>query len=131
MMQRREASPPEAAHMVTDGGETRTPRERYSEAMRVLREAEAHVRTLADRLSGLGQHLKEDPLTVAPIHEEARALLPLHITTHPFRKDVYMTDWPKAHTIIQALGELHRARARVFALRAWMLPEDREATPEP
>ena len=131
MMQRREASPPEAARMVTGGGETKTPRERYSEAIAALREAESRVKVLADRLGSLGQYLTEDPLTVAPVHEAARALLPLHITTHPFRKDVDMAGWPDAHTIIEALGELHRARARVLALRAWMLPEDRDATPDP
>lgn len=131
MMQRREGSPPEAARMVTGGGETRTPRERYSEALASLSEAESRVKALGDRFGSLGQHLKEDPLTAAPVHEAARVLLPLHITTHPFRKDVDMTDWPDAHTIIEALGELHQARARVLALRAWMLPEDRDATPEP
>lgn len=131
MMQRREASPPEAARMVTGGGETRTSRERYSEALASLSEAESRVKALGDRFGSLGQHLKEDPLTAAPVHEAARVLLPLHITTHPFRKDVDMTDWPDAHTIIEALGELHQARARVLALRAWMLPEDRDATPEP
>ena len=130
-MQRHEASPPEAARMVTDIGETKTPGERYSEAVTVLRKAESHVRAVADRLGSLGQHLTENPRTVAPIHEVTNELLPLHITTHPFRKDVDMTDWPNARTIIEALGELHRARARVFALRAWMLPEDRNATPEP
>ena len=94
-------------------------------------EAESRVLALADRFGNLGQHLKDNALTVAPVHEAARALLPLHITTHPFRKDVDMTGWPDAYTIIEALGELHQARARVLALRAWMLPEDREATPEP
>ena len=97
----------------------------------MLRKAESRVRVLADRFSSLGQHLSENPLTVAPIHEAAGESLPLHITTHPFRKDVDMAGWPDAHTIIEALGELHQARARVFALRAWMLPEDRDATPEP
>lgn len=130
-MQRREASPPEAARMVTGGGKTKTPRERYSEAITEFREAELHARALADRLGSLGHYLTEDPLTVAPVHEAARALLPLHITTHPFRKDVDMSGWPDAHTIIEALGELHQARARVLALRAWMLPEDRDASPEP
>ena len=96
-----------------------------------LSEAESRVRALADRFGSLGRHLMEDPLTVAPVHEAARALLPLHITTHPFRKDVDMSGWPDAHMIIEALGELHQARARVLALRAWMLPEDRDATPEP
>ena len=131
MMQRREASPPQAARMVTGSGETRTPREQYSEAMASLSEAESRVKALADRFGNLGQHLEEDPLTVAPVHEAARALLPLHITTHPFRKDVDMTGWPDAHTIIETLGELHQARARLLALRAWMLPGDRDATPEP
>ncbi len=97
----------------------------------MLREAEARVRFLADCFSSLGQHLSENPLTVVPIHEPVGQSLPLHITTHPFRKDVDMADWPDAHTINEALGELHRARSRVFALRAWMLPEDRDATPEP
>ena len=131
MMQRREASPPEAARMVTGGGETRTPHERYSEAMALLRKAESRVRVLADRFSSLGQHLSENPLTVAPIHEAAGESLPLHITTHPFRKDVDMAGWPDEASIIEALGELHRARSRALALRAWMLPEDRDAAPAP
>ncbi len=117
--------------MVTGGGETKTPRERYSEAITELREAESRIKTLADRLGNLGQYLVEDPLTVAPVHEAARTLLPLHITTHPFRRDVDMAGWPDAQMIVQALGELHQARARVTALRAWMLPADRDATPEP
>ncbi|MYD37006.1 MAG: hypothetical protein F4X20_08415 [Dehalococcoidia bacterium] len=131
MMQRREASPPEAARMVTGGGETRTPHERYSEALTLLREAESRIRTLADHFSSLAQHLSDNPLTVAPIHEAAGESLPLHITTHPFRQDVDMASWPDAHTITEALGELHRARARALALRAWMLPEDRDATSKP
>lgn len=130
-MQRREAPPHEAARIVTGGGEPRTPHERYSEAMTLLREAESRIHVLADRFSSLGQHLFENPLTVAPIHELAGKSLPLHITTHPFREDVDMSDWPNAHTIIEALGELHQARAWVLALRAWMLPEDRDTAPEP
>lgn len=117
--------------MVTGGGETKTPRERYSESIAVLREAESRVKIIADRLGSLGQHLTENPLTLAPVHEAAGELLPLHITTHPFRQDVDMASWPDTYTVIEALGELHRARSRVFALRAWMLPEDRDATPEP
>lgn len=97
----------------------------------MLREAESRVRAIADRLGDLGQRLAEDPLIVSPVHEAAGELLPLHITTHPFRKEVDMAGWPDAHTIIEALGELHQARARVLALRAWMLPEDRDAAPEP
>lgn len=97
----------------------------------MLREAESRVGSLADRLGSLSQHLTENPLALVPVHEAADELLPLHIRTHPFRQDVDMTGWPDAHMIIEALGELHQARARVFALRAWMLPEDRDATPEP
>lgn len=97
----------------------------------MLREAESRVQVLTDRFSSLGQLLSENPLTVAPTHEAAGKWLPLHITTHPFRKGVDMSDWPEAHTVIEALGELHQARARVLALRAWMLPEDRNTAPEP
>ena len=126
MMQRRQPPPPTEAPPEMRG-ETRTPRERYSEAMAVLGEAEMRVRTFAERLGGLGQGLAENPLALAPVHEAAGELLPLHITTHPFRKQVDMAAWPDAREIIEALGELHRARSRTLALRAWMLPEDRAA----
>ncbi len=97
----------------------------------MLRKAESRVRVLADRFSSLGQHLSENTLTVAPVHEAAGESLPLHITTHPFRTQVDMAGWPDEASIIEALGELHRARSRALALRAWMLPEDRDAAPAP
>ena len=131
-MQRRATPPPEAARVATGGHETRTPRERYAEALTALRAAESRVRDLAERFGSLGQRLSENPLSLAPTNSGTAAeLLPLHITTHPFRTDVDLGGWPDARTIIEALGELHRARSRVLALRAWMLPEDRDATPEP
>ena len=85
------------------------------------------MRALAYRLGDLGKGLSEKPMTLAPTHESSAEFLPLHITTHPFRQQLDMAEWPDAREIVQALGDLHRANARVLALKAWMLPEDRAA----
>ncbi|MCY4575699.1 MAG: hypothetical protein OXC55_03720 [Chloroflexi bacterium] len=131
MMQRREPERSGANRIAPGGLEAKTLHERYDEALAALGEAESRVQALAGSLSGLGRALTENPLTIAPLHETAGELLPLHITTHPFRTQVDMGDWPEARSIIEALGELHRARSRALALRAWMLPEDRDAVPTP
>ena len=130
-MQRREPQRFGTSRIAPGGEEAKTPHERYEEALAALGEAESRLQVLSERLGGLGRALTENPLTVAPVHEASGELLPLHITTHPFRTHVDMGDWPEARSIIEALGELHRARSRALALRAWMLPEDRDAAPAP
>lgn len=130
-MQRREPERFGTSRIAPGGEEVKTPHERYEEAIAALGQAESRVRDLAERLGNLGQGLTKNPLTIAPVHEAAGELLPLHITTHPFRAQVDMGDWPEARSIIEALGELHRARSRALALRSWMLPEDRDAVPTP
>ena len=107
-----------------------TPLERHALAIAELRESEARVRGLSERFGSFGQELSKSPLTVAPLHEATSGLLPLHITTHPFRREIDLLDWPDARDIIAALGELHEARSRALALRAWMLPEDQAAAQE-
>ncbi len=131
MMQRREPERFGTSRIALGGEEAKTPHERYEEALAAHREAESRVQALAGSLSGLGRALTENPLTVAPVHEASGESLPLHITTHPFRTQVNMGDWPEARSIIEALGQLHRARSRALALRSWMLPEDRDAAPAP
>ncbi len=106
-----------------------TPTERYAEAVATLTVAEERVQGLAEQLGRLGRELSDDPLTVAPLHELSVGLLPLHISTHPYRREVDLASWPDAQGIIQALGALHVARSRVLALRAWMLPEDQAEVP--
>ena len=130
MMQRRETVQSDESRTVKGAGEVKTPLEQYSLALSDLRAAEDRVRGLADRLGSFGQELGESPLTVAPAHEAAAGLLPLHITTHPFRREIDLSELPDARDIISALGELHEARSRALALRAWMLPEDRATAPE-
>ena len=130
MMQRREPVQSDESRILRGGGETMTPLERYAPAVTELREAEERVSGLAEQLGRFSQELGENPLTVAPLHDAAAGLLPLHITTHPFRREIDLLGWPDARDIIAALGELHEARSRVLALRAWMLPEDRAAAQE-
>ncbi len=130
MMQRREPVQSDESRILRGGGETMTPLERYAPAVTELREAEERVSGLAEQLGRFSQELGENPLTVAPLHDAAAGLLPLHITTHPFRREIDLSEWPDAREIIAALGELHEARSRVLALRAWMLPEDRAAAQE-
>ena len=101
-----------------------TPSERYEEALSSLRRAEARVRSLAERLAALAQDLRADPLTLAPTNEAASIALPLHIVTHPFRREIDLTAWPDAESILEDLGALHAARSRALAVRAWMLPGD-------
>ena len=131
-MQRRNIPPPGTPRAPKRAAETRTPRERYAEAAAVLSAAEERVRALAGQLTELGQSLTESPLTTAPSQAPSQSAgPPLHIMTHPFRREISMAEWPDAGSIVSALGELHAARSRVLALRAWMLPQDRAATPEP
>ena len=131
MMQRREPVQSDESRILRGGGETMTPLERYAPAVTELREAEERVSGLAEQLGRFSQELGENPLTVAPLHDAAAGLLPLHITTHPFRREIDLLEWPDAREIIAALGELHEARSRVLALRAWMLPEDQAEAPAP
>ena len=131
MMQRRETVQTNESRIVKGGGEAMTPPERYAQAIAELQEAEDRVRGLGERLGSFGRELNDDPLLMAPLHEAASGLLPLHITTHPFRREIDLSGWPDAREIITALGELHEARSRALALRAWMLPEDRAEAPAP
>ncbi len=107
-----------------------TPHERYAEASAALRRAEERVRSLTEQLSALAQALDSAPLTLMPAHESARDALPLHVTTHPFRQEIDLTSWPDADAIIGALADLHAARSRALAMRAWMLPEDQSRAEE-
>ena len=105
-----------------------SPQERFAEAMDALTEAETRLQDLARRISDLGQALADDPLTLAPLHPAASEALPLHIMTHPTRREIDLATWPDGAEIVEALAGAHAARSRVASVRAWMLPQDRAAT---
>ena len=112
------------------GGMNKTvsPQERYAEAMDALKEAEARLQDVTRRISDLGQALADDPLTLAPLHPSALEAIPLHIMTHPTRREFDLSTWPDGAEIVKALAGTHAARSRLAAVRAWMLPDDRAAT---
>ena len=115
------------------GGMNKTvsPQERYAEAKDALRAAEARLQEVTRRISDLGQALTDDPLTLAPLHPAALEAIPLHIMTHPTRREFDLSTWPDGAQIVEALAGAHTARSRLAAVQAWMLPEDRAAVETP
>lgn len=105
-------------------------REAYSEALSQYREAQELVQELIGQISELSEALA-DPLTLAPKHATASDAIPLHVMTHPFRREVDLESWPDGGAVVEALSALHAAQARVQSMYAWLLPVDREAVEAP